>query len=357
MKAILAFPVLSFLLLSQNGAAQGIQFGPFPKKDRSYDYETNHYETAFEYRLKNASAYLKAGVRQLELFRISEGLVFMLRSDKEGRIVKSRNCGRSHSYVKITDSLFNTDSITVIDSFFHRGNLTRVDTTIIEHRNAERSAKEMIQFDKIRYKSYKSGEYLNERNDYYRRLFNAAHQEFYIIAIPDHGRHSPRRRVDGNFDPYQRRWIEAWPRRIWTGKSYNWKKFYLTQTKTTYCNIRGASAPEQYRLGAKNRKKLFVPGESIDPQNFPEFYSSNVQLHGCIRYPVDPFPPISRRNNCSTNNKNLTDTIYTLIYFKQPLNKPCVKPLESSFKNYLDGYSGAAQKIVDFYFRYEYFRE
>jgi hypothetical protein len=279
---------------------------------------------------------------------------FMLTFDKQCRIIKSKNSGQS-GYTVITDSIFESGKITVIDSFFHDKELTRIDTLIINKVEIRRRNNKTISYDKAFYKSYKSGAYINDRIEHYKQIrkWNGVH----IIRQPiylDHGYYTPPRRVDGNFynvyRDYYRMCAAPGTRLILRRIPYLTKKFYLAQTKTFYLNISNKSG----NLYLRDKVKFFVKGEDFNQNCY--YFKREIGRPYC-RVIQQWYPEPIKKQVQVVNNKNLIDSIFTLTYYGQANDKPCVKPKDSLFTDYLRGYSGEPEKNIQYYFRYEYFDE
>ncbi|WP_291131579.1 hypothetical protein [Flavobacterium sp. UBA7682] len=355
MKLVIASILFWFLLLPGIGRGQGIVIDENAKRNESLDYESRHTQRN-RYRLENAKIYKKNNVRKVELFQTSNGLRFMLTFDRNGRIIKRKSLD-GRIYITITDSIFEANRIIVIDSFFYENDLARIDTLLIDKVEIQARNNKIVRYDKGQYKSYKSGRTLNQRNDYYRNLLKYAEDRYYTRRYPNHGQFSPPKRIDGNFHPIYRPNYRSYAqpyRPLLSRKSYETQTFYLSQKKTEVLNITNASENEKSKLIAKNKTKYFVRGENFNERNYWFDFGSGGGCGGARDY--SRLSPIYKEKKV-LNNKGLIDTIFTITYYEQAKDKPCVKPTDVNFTDYLRGYSGVPVKSIQYYFRYEYFDE
>lgn len=356
MRTIVALILFCFLLLPGVGSGQGIVIDENAKRNNSLNFESK-YEAGKRYRLENAEIYKKNNVRKIELFQKGYGLRFMLTFDNAGRIVKMKNKTDNESITIITDTIFETGKTIVVDSFLERTILYRLDTLVIENLDIRERKGKIVRYDKMQYKSYKSGAYLNERNEYYRNLLKQSQARYKLRQFLDHGRYTPPKRIDGNFDPhyrlYLRRRAQPATKLILRRKPYQSEKFYLAQAKTSYLNTSGDTANKTFNLLAKSKIKFFVRGEDFNEGNY--WFDFGSPWH-CGRNERWQLKPISTDKQI-INKRGLIDTIFTITYYEQAEDKPCIKPADLNFTDYLRGYSGVAVKSNYYYYRYEYFDE
>ncbi|MFA6150391.1 MAG: hypothetical protein WC716_03655 [Chitinophagaceae bacterium] len=359
MKLVFASILFCLLLLPGVGRGQGIVIDENAKRNNSLNFESK-YEAGKRYRLENAEIYKKTNVRKIELFQKGYGLRFMLTFDNAGRILKMKNKADNESITIITDTIFETGKTIVVDSFLERTILYRLDTLVIENLDIRERKGKIVRYDKMQSKSYKSGAYLNERNEYYRNLLKQSQARYKLRQFLDHGRYTPPKRIDGNFDPhyrlYLRRRAQPATKPILRRKPYPSEKFYLAQAKTSYLNTSGDTANKTFNHLAKSKIEFFVRGEDFNEGNYWFDFGNSWRCGN--RYVSDKsslLPKYIKKQ--STNSRGLIDTIYTLIYYEQAKDKPCVKPPDTQFTDYLRGYSGVPVKSIQYYYSYEYFDE
>lgn len=357
MKLVFALILFCLLLLPVVGRGQGIVIDERgDERQRSnYEYE-DRYAQSKKYTLQNAAIYTKQGVRKVDLFDNDRQLRFMICFDKEGKIISRLNSAKRGGYSIKTDSFFEQNRITVIDSFLNEKMAERIDTLVIDQIEIIKKNYKSIFYERMVFKSYKSGSYLNQRNDYYRNLLKYADDRYYARRYPNHGQFSPTKRIDGNFDPvdrliYRRRAASYRP--LLSRKTYQSNKLYLAQTKISYQNIPGDTTNKSFNLLAKNKTKFLVRGENFNEKNHGLLQTAVTH---CYNGEYPRLTPVSKEKKL-LNNKGLIDTIFTITYYEQAKDKPCVKPPDTQFTDYLRGYSGVPVKSIQYYYSYEHFDE